>query len=518
MDVQRYLADEPVLACPPSVGYRLQKLIRRNKGPIVAAFLVLFSMLAGTVVSVWLAVRADQERRIAEAREAETKAVLDFLEKKVLAAARPEGQEGGLGHDVTLRQAIEAALPLIETSFKDQPLIEARLRATAGLSFLFLGEPKTAAEQFQQARTIYTQHLGPDHPVTLDSVTGLATSYGDLGRYSEAFQLFDEALVLQKAKLGPDHPDTLQSMSQLAAVYTALGRQADALQLHQKTLALRRGKLGLDHPDTLVSMQLVADCLQALGRHAAALKLREEALPHLKTKLGIHHPHTLLFMDLLADNYVTLGRHADALKLLEASLALRKARLGPDHPDMLQSMNNLADTYAALGRHADALKLHEETLALRTAKLCPDHPDTVSSMNSLAWLLATCPDPNVRNKSRAVELAKKAVELVSNEGNYWNTLGAAHYRSGDGKAAIAALEKSMGLRKGGDSFDWFFLAMAHCQLGDKEGARKWYDRAVEWMRKNQPSDEQLRRFRAEAGVLLGLTEKHQENEKKRMPD
>src|SRR6187200_3048183 len=35
-DVQRYLADEPVQACPPSAGYRLRKFVRRNKGPVLA--------------------------------------------------------------------------------------------------------------------------------------------------------------------------------------------------------------------------------------------------------------------------------------------------------------------------------------------------------------------------------------------------------------------------------------------------------------------------------------------------
>ena len=54
----------------------------------------------------------------------------------------------------------------------------------------------------------------------------------------------------------------------------------------------------------------------------------------------------------------------------------------------------------------------------------------------------------------------------------------AHYRAGDWKASLTALEKSMELRKGGDSFDWFFLAMAHWQLGEKDEAREWYDRAV----------------------------------------
>src|SRR5262249_30057244 len=40
MDVQRYLADEPVLACPPSAGYRLKKFARRNKSALVTAGLL----------------------------------------------------------------------------------------------------------------------------------------------------------------------------------------------------------------------------------------------------------------------------------------------------------------------------------------------------------------------------------------------------------------------------------------------------------------------------------------------
>src|SRR5215469_1733949 len=45
LDVQRYLADEPVLACPPSVGYRLRKFARRNKGRLAVAALVLFFLV-----------------------------------------------------------------------------------------------------------------------------------------------------------------------------------------------------------------------------------------------------------------------------------------------------------------------------------------------------------------------------------------------------------------------------------------------------------------------------------------
>ena len=49
--------------------------------------------------------------------------------------------------------------------------------------------------------------------------------------------------------------------------------------------------------------------------------------------------------------------------------------------------------------------------------------------------------------------------------------------------------------------------MAHWQLGQKVKARGWYDRAVQLMEKNQPKNDELGRFRAEASELLGLNEK-----------
>src|SRR5262249_11049115 len=128
------------------------------------------------------------------------------------------------------------------------------------------------------------------------------------------------------------------------------------------------------------------------------------------------------------------------------------------------------------------------------------------ALNHLAWVLATDPVPARRDPGRAVSAAQEAVELDPQDGNHRNTLGVALYRAERWKEAVAALEKSMELRNGGDSLDWFFVAMAHWRLGEKEQAREWYDRAVEWMDKNQPKNEELRRFRAEAAELLELKE------------
>ncbi len=471
-DVERYLADEPVQACPPSATYQLRKFARRNKAVLVTATLVAAALILGTVASTWQAIRASRAEAGSRQREAETQAVLDFVENKIIAAARPEGEAGGLGHDVTLRRAVEAALPFMETSLTDQPLIEARLRMTLGKSFRLLGEAGIAADQYHKARALFTKELGPDHCDTLSSMSGLANSYVYLGQHAEALKLGEETLALQKATLGPDHPNTLGCMNNLANSYADLGRHADALQLREETLALQKATLGPDHHNTL-------GC-----------------------------------MNNLAKSYGDLGRYADAVRLDEETLARMKARLGQDHPDTLMSMNNLANHYGDIGRHADALKLHEETLALWKAKLGPDdHPHSLRSMNNLAysmnnvaWALVASADPAARNTGRALELAKKMVELVPDEDAFWGTLAVAHYRAGDWKAAVAALEMQIELQKGGNSFDFVFLAMAHWQLGHKDEARRWYAQAVEWTEKNNTDNEGLRGFRAEAAELLGITE------------
>jgi hypothetical protein len=79
-----------------------------------------------------------------------------------------------------------------------------------------------------------------------------------------------------------------------------------------------------------------------------------------------------------------------------------------------------------------------------------------------------------------------------------------HYRAAAWKHAIDALEQSMDLRSGADARDWLFLAMARWQLGDRNQARNWCDKAVAPIEKNKPKDDDLFRFRAEATALLGL--------------
>jgi tetratricopeptide (TPR) repeat protein len=148
----------------------------------------------------------------------------------------------------------------------------------------------------------------------------------------------------------------------------------------------------------------------------------------------------------------------------------------------------LADWDRAIGDYYKAV-----TLAPKDAGL---HHD-------LAWLLAHCPNQKARNPKRAVELARHAVGLDPKNGAYRGTLGSALYRAGDWKAAIEELNLSIKLRPRHGA-DMLFLAMAHQRLDQDAEARQWYDRAIEWVEKNAPKDDELRRFRDEARALLKL--------------
>ena len=68
-DIQRYLADEPVEACPPSATYRLRKFARKNKAGLATAAAIAALLVAGIAVSTWQAVRATNAERVALAAQ-----------------------------------------------------------------------------------------------------------------------------------------------------------------------------------------------------------------------------------------------------------------------------------------------------------------------------------------------------------------------------------------------------------------------------------------------------------------
>jgi tetratricopeptide (TPR) repeat protein len=116
----------------------------------------------------------------------------------------------------------------------------------------------------------------------------------------------------------------------------------------------------------------------------------------------------------------------------------------------------------------------------------------------------------LRDPRRAVAAASKAVELAPQDALGWQVLGMARYRAGEWKASSAALNKSIALQhnpKGSNPTLWLFLAMAHGQLGEKDEARRWYDRAVRFLEQRAPRNEEWRRLQSEAATLLKVNDR-----------
>jgi hypothetical protein len=82
-DIERYLADDVVEARPPSLGYRVSKFVRRHKGQVTAASLVLLALVGGvigTTIGLFQA-RAAQRAEALQRQEAEKAAEAERLAK-----------------------------------------------------------------------------------------------------------------------------------------------------------------------------------------------------------------------------------------------------------------------------------------------------------------------------------------------------------------------------------------------------------------------------------------------------
>ena len=410
-NIQRYLDGDPVEAGPPSATYRLRKFARRHRALLTTASLFAALLVTGAVVSTVLAVRASraevatrealirvrdeeaktqqaltratEEEKKAKLSEAEARAVLNFFQSKVLAAGRPEGQEGGLGKDVTLRAAVDAAERGIGESFAGQPAAEASVRDTLGQTYYYLGMSDPAIRQYERALSLRRKASGPDHPDTLGSMNNLAMAFVDTSRLADAIPLFEEALKKGRAALGPDDSQTLVTMGNLARAYVDAGRITDGLPLLEETFKRLEAKLGPDDMLTLTALNNLANAYRTADRLTDALPLFEQTMKRLARVAGANHPNTLLSMNNLALAYADAGRVADALPLHQDAVKRGEVQLGRDHPDTFYLMDCLARAYQKAGRLADALSLQQETLKRRQATIGREHPDTLKNMNDL---------------------------------------------------------------------------------------------------------------------------------------
>jgi serine/threonine protein kinase/tetratricopeptide (TPR) repeat protein len=239
-DVRRFLAEEPVEARPPSVGYRLRKFVRRNRVALAPAVLIAVALLLGSVVSTWQAVRANAERDRALAAERKTKverdsaqAVQDFLWQDLLSQASPWEVAD---RDLKFRDLIVRAANRLDAGSGYPPLVEAILRRMIGQIIMELGETERGLRYLKMAREVQLRELAEDDPQLLTTSYLFGRVLCIFNRYDEAAAILGPNLALHRRVRGNDHPDTLTVMRWAAGCYSAQGRYAEGEQLFREGL------------------------------------------------------------------------------------------------------------------------------------------------------------------------------------------------------------------------------------------------------------------------------------------
>jgi len=146
-DLRRFLADEPVLARPDTVPYRVAKFVRRNRGSVLGGLVIALGLL-GTSAFALLQMRAARAQRDLALQQAKLEAAQSDLTQYILddklSRLSPEAE----------RQRLERARQFLAARFRSDPLLEARLLIDISDRYVDIGEYKTGAEVMVQAEAI----------------------------------------------------------------------------------------------------------------------------------------------------------------------------------------------------------------------------------------------------------------------------------------------------------------------------------------------------------------------------
>jgi serine/threonine protein kinase len=404
LDVQRYLHDEPVQACPPSAVYRLRKFARKYRMVLRIASLLVAILVLAAAVSTWQAVRATRERDRTEASFRMARDAVDQLFMEVSQSPKLKTQ----AMEPFRKQLLQNARKFYERFIRERFDVPS-VRYDLGLAHYRLGEIHrelgdyaAAEESLMNALAILGEVL-KSQPDMAECRRDLAASYAGLGRIyyvterlDKAVNAYQQALALQE-QLVAANPEAPQHQYALAKTYSALG------------LA-----------------QLEAECPEGAG---AKCQQAQEIL----SELVQHYPRVSEYQSLFAATQMNLGQ----VYLFKgwndkAEIALKEARdsyakLVQFQSDVLpEDQQSLARSHALLGmiyswRMQQTQKAEEEQQQALGIfkKLEQEHPDVLEyaydvgrSHMELGWTADIGGRPKValEEYAKAIEIMEKVME------------------------------------------------------------------------------------------------------------
>jgi tetratricopeptide (TPR) repeat protein len=405
----RYLRDEPVLAGPPSAGYRLRKYARKYKTLLAFAGAFAAVLVAATGISVYLAFWAVRERE--DAKEQRQAAEANFA--KALAAVDQmlthvgEVQLANVPQmEPVRRKLLQDALRFYQEFIRekgDRPVVRsetARAYRRLGQIEVQLGQRDKGEESYQQAALLVGHVLAesPNDPSLRNELAGIHTDLGTLfhatQRWPEAQASFRHAVSLLE-QLDHEQPTLLKNRYDLAKSHFNLVNPY-----------LQMGRF--DEAETAFhsSMALLDSLLEGDPKNAEYLTLRARCFQNV----GIVYAHQ--------------GRDADTEAAFQKAMALHQ-QLVRDHPEVVDYKKRLAQTHNNLGlfysqgnQFAKSRAAYQQSLALNE-ELHRDHPKVVSftvdvgaSYGNLAALIrqSGAPEDSLEWSARAIRSLEPVLE------------------------------------------------------------------------------------------------------------
>jgi tetratricopeptide (TPR) repeat protein len=428
-DVERYLNDQSVQACPPSWQYRCRKFARRNKGPVLAASLAVLTLVVGIFGTTWGFLRADHNWRKAErsltaeteARRAERQArdramaALQLMTEEIVQHRMTRDPNLHVEDRAFLRKLIEhfEGFAALTPDDADSRALRAEGYAQVAAIRHRLGELKEAEAAITKTLGIY-QQLSDEFPSRPEFRQEVARSQNHLGMlhsatgnlagaeacHAEALAVFTK--LAEEVPGDPEHRIELgRTHTYLAILFNDMGRVADAETAYVKAVDIYK-HLSADLPDRpQVQMELarsynnLAVLLKDTGRLKEAETLYRDALAIQQHLASTYHSRPDL-RQVLAGSHNNLGllfRATGEWEKAEAAfaqaLSIRK-QLAADFSSVPEYRNELAKShgdlgllYGAMNRLQDAEVEYVQALTLHK-RLAADFPTQPKYRSHLA--------------------------------------------------------------------------------------------------------------------------------------
>ena len=416
-DVKRFLNDEPILARPQSTAYKVKRFIRKNKGLVTAAAIIVGLMIAGAAGTTIFALKEYEARKEAEKlrRSAVAQAEKAFLERDRAAKSREEARRSEKLAKESKQKALESAkraediLKIVTKSFesanpflgvdadlraidvlvKTREIMEAselddegKLFLSRRLSnlFIILGENDLSVASARMGLKL-TRKIDPNHPELYKAIANLADAESQAGNYKKGIGLYKEALALIDESQVEEPATRLSALNGIGLVLSRAGRNREAIRYLKLAVEGRSQEYGPTDYRTINSRGNLGMAISKSGDPKGLDELKE-ALALGKEHLHVDHPFTLSIKSSIASTYHRAGDLDEAKKCYLELLVARTKKLGINHPTNTGTRSNIALIDLAQGKTIQSLDQFDDLVKLQNETQGKDHPEAVATFGN----------------------------------------------------------------------------------------------------------------------------------------